>query len=461
MARARGAVELRIALALVLLEHQPDLSLQDWLDSLRRLVRARKGAEPPLATTYADNVIAQAYAARTEPEQVPKAPAGSVRWNNVPGGARSGVQERAGRRPSETDSANAALDGSDLVPLSTRLRLAASTLGADVVAALEPLLSPPSLDSPPQQKQRPPTPLPLPAVTRFLAALETSLEPLTRAGLGQAARGSRVGQADSAAMANRFGALGTVSSWLLDRLAVSGGGRNAGKNGAGKAQEADPREATECVAKLSALLAGLATAATRDQTSLETLVTLFAQLGDRFPGLGAHVLLPSLFQQLVACLGELLVLDAFPQPLQSVSATAAAAASGVVANPDETTGTVSTLLSLCHLVLDSTIPAGFLVQSVEIESDALARAEQDLVRLLGTHGVDVQLAEVPLPFASTVTNSDVDGVAGGISVESGVVGLLERLWELRSGAEVGEESRDRSRSSATSCVEGAGAVVSG
>ena len=95
------------------------------------------------------------------------------------------------------------------------------------------------------------------------------------------------------------------------------------------------------------------------------------------------------------------------------------------------TETISILLSLSHLVLDSVSTRDEKLD--ESVRNVATRARGDLVRLLGTHGVNVQLAEVPLPFTATTTDA---GEAVGISIESGVVGLIERLWELQDDDEV-------------------------
>lgn len=133
--------------------------LADWLDSLRRLVRARKGAEPaPGTTTRGDEEIAPAYDARTEAENLAWTLPGSaerVRGVHCPthnGGGRAGPPTSQNRElPSPVSLAvvvpsarrtlkalspglhllagatNTTPDDSDDVPVSTKLRLAAST----------------------------------------------------------------------------------------------------------------------------------------------------------------------------------------------------------------------------------------------------------------------------------------------------------------------------------------------
>lgn len=97
------------------------------------------------------------------------------------------------------------------------------TVGGNVVATLEPLLSPPRPPLP--QQQKPLAALPLPAVDRFLLALEGSIESPTRSELRGGREGARAGQDvttdAAAATTTQFKALGTVSSWLIDQLAIS------------------------------------------------------------------------------------------------------------------------------------------------------------------------------------------------------------------------------------------------
>lgn len=182
------------------------------------------------------------------------------------------------------------------------------------------------------------------------------------------------------------------------------------------------------------MLARLATRATHHPAWLETLVALLSEIGDRFSsvaGLGAQVLLPVLVGQVVASLRALLPLDDSPSQGGPASTWA---------SPEQTTATVSTLLSLCHLVIDRTSPADFVDRDGTGSGGAAGggdvAAEEDLIRLVDTHGVDVQLAEIPLPYT---LGEDLDGAGGGISVESGVVGLLERLWEVRARAGAGPD----------------------
>lgn len=198
--------------------------------------------------------------------------------------------------------------------------------------------------------------------------------------------------------------------------------------------------------QLALVLADLATVASRDPTSLHTLITLLtAQLGSApfsasssfsRPILAAETILPSLVRQLVTLLRELVLLDADADETQNTLRPPPSAAP-TTADSDrdqwpQKTETISILLSLSHLVLDSVSTRDEKLD--ETIRNVVARVRGDLVRLLGTHGVDVQLAEVPLPFTSTTT--DAGGDAAGISIESGVVGLIERLWELEDDDDV-------------------------
>lgn len=157
------------------------------------------------------------------------------------------------------------------------------------------------------------------------------------------------------------------------------------------------------------------------------------------PFLAAERILPSLVHQLVTLLRELVLLDGDDEDqntLRPPPSAARDASANTTADADrdqwsKKTETISILLSLSHLVLDSVSTPEKLDDNATNETirNVVAQARGDLVRLLGTHGVDVQLAEVPLPFTAATT--DAAGDAAGISIESGVTGLIERLWELQ------------------------------
>lgn len=205
--------------------------------------------------------------------------------------------------------------------------------------------------------------------------------------------------------------------------------------------------------QLALLLANLATIASHDPTSLQTLIFLLTtQLGGPSsspssfslsrPVLTVEIILPFLVRQLVTLLRELVLLNADDEDQNTLRPPPAAAPntntnSTAVSDRDQwltKTETISILLSLSHLVLDSVSSRDDEKLNETDRKTIRTVADQvrgELVRLLGTHGVDVQLAEVPLAFTTTA-----DGEAAGISIESGVVGLIERLWELQGDDEV-------------------------
>ncbi|GAA5967468.1 hypothetical protein JCM8115_000799 [Rhodotorula mucilaginosa] len=456
-----GAFELRIALALVLIEHQPaTLSLQgespslplshrlsrensgltqtgqaDWLSSLREIVRARNDEAKQQSLCFQQagkNGVDAGYEARIGPDQSAGGLYGFYHQPRAPGTPASATQAEGARTASGFLEVPERTGASEALPLSTRLRLAASTLGPGVIAALEPLLAPllPALLS---SSAHPPPPMSLPAVTRLLTAIKQSFEPLvTPAGVA--------GDSIKNGVATRFEALGTVAAWLIEQLevAVSSEEGNRAQQRLEGQETGDGQTAGECAQRLALLLANLAAIASRDPTSLRTLITLLTtQLSpvssspsSSSPSrtfLAAEVILPSLVRQLVTLLRELVLLDA----ADGEQDTLRPPDTNTITDSDQDqwprkTETISILLSLSHLVLDSVSTRDEKLD--ETMRNVAARVRGDLVGLLGTQGVDVQLAEVPLPLTATTT---AVGEAAGISIESGVVGLIERLWELQ------------------------------
>ncbi|GAA5993566.1 hypothetical protein JCM10908_000114 [Rhodotorula pacifica] len=459
-----GALQLRIALALVLLEHQPaHLTLQEWLDSLRELVQERNNlARSPAIPTTAGRSLPSSQQPRTSTDKAEGNPEAVNAWAKVdqkPGNI-GGRGDKALRISAEAAIPAPVGASTKEVPLSTKLRLAASTLGPGVIAALEPLLSPPAHPSPhplPQPRASLSTaPLSFAALSAFLTALAQSLQSLR----------SNEEEGLHEVVAIKFEALGTVATWLFGQLASALRGEDAvgagseGGNGFGKV------EAEKCARQLYTLLADLATTAAHHPAALQILLPLLtnssANLSSAFSRLAQAVVLPSLFRQLTESVRSLLIIAETP-PGGTQQLGIATNAQSKQVNPERTSETISTLLSLSHLVLDALPPAHEIETGTSrepspadrTERSALALAQEDLIRLLGTHGVDVQLAELTLPFTKTTSATKTGGRAansfgagyeqrgegGGISVESGIVGLLERLWELQT-ATAGEDERD-------------------
>lgn len=169
--------------------------------------------------------------------------------------------------------------------------------------------------------------------------------------------------------------------------------------------------------QLAILLTSLLPLAVMHPIALGNLAAIMIQLSSSTTRLARSRILPALLQHLLAPLQSLVVL---PSSLSNERIL-----NDAYATDSHAVERISAILSLAHLVLDATPPDEH-ARGGEDGSEELGAAQSELVRLLGTHGVDAQLAEVQLPFSAAAAQG---GGAAATSVESAVVGLVERIWE--------------------------------
>ncbi|BGP51319.1 hypothetical protein JCM10450v2_007257 [Rhodotorula kratochvilovae] len=93
---------------------------------------------------------------------------------------------------------------------------------------------------------------------------------------------------------------------------------------------------------------------------------------------------------------------------------------------------LSAVLSVAHLALSfhpSPLSAG-----AGADAHPLAAATDALTLLLGAYGVDAHLAALALPLPA-----DGGAEAQAVSVESAVMGVMERVWAVRDALEADSE----------------------
>ncbi|BGP11048.1 hypothetical protein JCM10049v2_006947 [Rhodotorula toruloides] len=402
------AVRLRIALALVLLEHQPaGLALHDYLKALRDEVKKRRSGgeveDESVTSDDAEGSVEEEPEQREEPEPVVEAD-GAERIEQV-------------EEPEEVERVEVEEPVPELPP-NERLRLAASSLGDAVEQAVERLLhqltSDPSVPS--QSTPHAPSPSSSP-VSGHLGAVLNALEGVAQREEEESAEGEAgLGWEE----------LGTVVEWIMSQVASlpeekkrnteaevkeTGRMKTRGKKRKGKGSAEDEvkeRTKEQLIDQLTHLLLRLATPAFDSPLALSVFAALLIRVTSFFPLVTLARFLPFLLDQLASLLPPLLrTSEVDDSSLQRLAA----------------------LVSLLHLAFDALPPAQSLqFFLLDCASDALRPLRLSLERLthlLTSTSTSLDPDNLSLRFLPAAG----DGVAV-VTVEAAVLGVLERCWEF-------------------------------
>ncbi|BGP35031.1 hypothetical protein JCM10296v2_006861 [Rhodotorula toruloides] len=402
---APKAVQLRIALALVLLEHQPaGLALHDYLKALRNEVKKRRSGgqieEESVTSDDAEGSFEEEEEARDEPEPVVE--------------AEEAKEVEEGEEVENTGR----MEEADLVSPEKRLRVAASSLGATVEQAVERLFqqqtSNPSVPS--QSTSRTSSTSPRP-ISGYIGALIHALEGVVQAEDAAAAKGE-------AGMG--WEELGTVFEWILPQVASvpeekkrsdgeegkdTGRMKTRGKKRKGKGSALDDieqRTKEELVEQLAQLLLRLATPAFDTPLVLSVFASLLIRFTSFFPLVALSRVLPFFLDQLASLLPPLV-------------------RTGDV--DDSSLERLGALVSLLHLTFQALPPSDALqLFLISRTTDAVRPLQLSLERL--THLLTSTSTSLdPDNLSLRVLPAAGDG-ASVVTVEEAVLGVLERCWDF-------------------------------
>ncbi|BGP27327.1 hypothetical protein Rt10032_c28g6844 [Rhodotorula toruloides] len=403
---APESVQLRIALALVLLEHQPaGVPLHEYLKALRNEVRKRRSGgqtqEESATSEDAEGSVESEEEERDEPEPAVLAEEAEM------------IEE-----VKEVQVIQDMERGPEVTP-DERLGLAAAALCPSAAHAVERLL----------QQQTPSNPS-LPSQSASDGASTTSRLFSGYIGAILDALEVRVQDEEEESTERSFQLswedLGTVVEWILPRVANlpeedkpseadgwenKGGMRTRGKKRKGGkgalADEVEERTKNELIEQLTHLLLRLATPAFDAPLALSVFASLLIRVTSSFPLPVLTRLIPFLIDQLASLL----------PPFMRASQI-----------DDSALQRLSALVSLLHLAFDALLPPAtlqlFLPSPPTDPQRPLRLSLERLTHLLTTTSTSLDPDNLSLRFLPAA------GGGAEVTVEEAVLGVLERCWNF-------------------------------